>query len=383
MANDKYTVVIVGDFFPVPSNFKRFSEGDIQYLFGDKICQLFSNADYRICNLEGALTDRPGKCEKTGPVVYAPTSVLNAIKRIGINCCTLANNHITDAGDQGVVDTLRVLDDAGIHHLGAGINSESINHFITFGIGDKRIGLYNVAETMYNEPLDNKPGAFLYDEYIVCQEIKAYKEKCDFLIVIYHGGTEKFRYPSPQTRNRFHRMVDSGANMVLSQHTHCVGSEEFYKGAYLLYGQGNFLFRSFNNEFTDTGLIIEVILKDGDFVVNKHLVDAIGDTVRYDEAQDFSSFQERSSHLNDIGYLEKEFQNYCYNEAFTYLKAFKGRFPFRRLFMRFTPKLYKCLVLRSYWRMQLLFALHTLRSEQNREVAIEGIKQLLKSDFYS
>ena len=32
------------------------------------------------------------------------------------------------------------------------------------------------------------------------------------------------------------RMADSGADIVISQHTHAVGVEERYNGAYLLYG---------------------------------------------------------------------------------------------------------------------------------------------------
>lgn len=374
----KGKIVIVGDLFPVPSNFVFFSKGDVDYLFGDKICQLFKAADYRICNLEGALTDIPGKCEKTGPVLYAPTSVLGVFKSIGIDCCTLANNHITDAGERGVVDTMRVLDDAGISHLGCGDNEDNICHYLIFEVGGKSICLYNVAETMYNAPTNTKPGAYLYDEYIVCKELESLKSRCDLLVVVYHGGTEKYRYPSPQTRRRFHRMVDSGANVILSQHTHCVGSEEYYKGAYLLYGQGNFLFRSFNNEFTDTGLIVELCLYSVGFSVKKHLVKAIGDTVRYDEKQDFTAFAERSSRISDADYLSEQFKNYCLSELPVYLKAYKGKIVGLKAIRLFFPKLYKKICLKRYERRQLLFTLHSLRSEQNREVAIKGIEEYLK-----
>ena len=380
--SNNHSIVIVGDLFPVPSNCVRFNEGDNLYLFGSTICDLFARADYRICNLEGALTDNPGLCEKTGPTIYAPTSVINGYKSLGIDCCTLANNHITDAGDQGVTDTIRTLDKAGIKHVGAGINSESICHFLSFEIGDQRIGLYAVAETMYNEPSSDTPGAFLYDEYVVCREIELFKSQCDLLIVIYHGGAEKFRYPSPQIRKRFRRMADCGANIILSQHTHCVGSEEYYKGAYLLYGQGNFLFRSFNNEFTDTGLIVELILSDDGFTVKKHLINAIKDTVRYDENQDFTSFNKRSEMAQDEAFVQKQFKEYCLNEAYQYLKAYKGIIPFGRIINHFFPKQYKRYILESYRREQLLFTLHSLRSEQNREIAIDGIKELLRMNKY-
>lgn len=372
-------IVIVGDLFPTENNVSFFAKGDVESLFGEKICSLFSGADFAVCNLEGALTDHQERCRKTGPVVKAPTASVTALQRIGIDCCMLANNHITDAGSQGVMDTMQTLHKAGISYLGAGKNVQSINRSRIYDVGGGKLGLYNVCETMYNAPSKTRPGAFLYDEYVVCKELEALKPQCDYLIVIYHGGAEKFRYPSPQTRQRFHRMVDSGANMVLSQHTHCVGSEEYYKGAYLLYGQGNFLFRSFNNEFTDTGLIIELVLGDGKSEVKKHLVRAVGDTVRYDEQQDFASFDMRSAQLLDEDFVQERYREYCMNELPVYLRAYKSRFPGRRILRRFFPKAYRNFLLtRAYDNNDLLFTLHSLRSEQNRETAVCGIETLLE-----
>lgn len=371
----KQNIIIVGDLFPVPSNFDKFSVGDSNYLFGKQICKLFAEADYCICNLEGALTDRPGKCGKTGPVLFAPTATVKGYQSLGIDCCTLANNHITDAGDEGVLDTMTALDDVKITHIGAGMNKDVICHYIFFNVGEMKFCLYNVCETMYNAPSKTRPGAFLYDEYVVCKELETLKPQCDYLIVIYHGGAEKFRYPSPQTRQRFHRMVDSGANMILSQHTHCVGSEEYYKGAYLLYGQGNFLFRSFNNEFTDTGLIIELVLGDGKSEVRKHLVRAVGDTVRYDEQQDFASFDMRSAQVLDEDFVMERYREYCLQELPVYLGAYKSRFPGRRILRHFFPKAYQNLLRTcAFDHHDILFTLHSLRSEQNRETAVCGIE---------
>ena len=45
---------------------------------------------------------------------------------------------------------------------------------------------------------------------------------------------------------------------------------------------------------------------------------------------------------------------------------------------RFFPSLYKRIYMKRYERNQLLFALHSLRSEQNREVAIRGLEEYLK-----
>lgn len=122
-------ILIVGDLFPVPSNAKYFAQGDIKHLFGRDICDLFAQADYRICNVEGALTDGNDRCVKTGPVITASTDTVLAYKNLGIDLCMLANNHITDGGNQGVIDTMRTLDKVGIRHMG-GINESSIPHYL-------------------------------------------------------------------------------------------------------------------------------------------------------------------------------------------------------------------------------------------------------------
>ena len=377
-------IIIVGDLFPVPSNYLSFSEGCIEHLFGNKICTLFDEANVSICNLEGALTDCPEICEKTGPVVKAPTSTINGVKKLGIDFCTLANNHVTDAGHQGVIDTMHTLDLAGIKYLGAGESEDTICKSAQFSVAGKVFGIYNVCETMYNQPGKNHAGAHLYDEYQVCKDISGLKQDCDYVIVVYHGGAEKFRFPSPETRKRFHRMVDSGANMILSQHTHCIGSEEYYKDAYLLYGQGNFLFRSFNNEFTDTGIIVEIEITNNQYIVHKHLVNAIDDVVRYAEIQDFSEFDQRSLRVKDEEYVLKLYKQYCYEELCTYLYAYRGSL-FDRFLRHFSLKLSKKFLLakaKKCNRTQLLLTLHSLRSEQNRETAIYGLVELLNKQKY-
>lgn len=376
---DTGKIIIVGDFFPVPSNFSKFSEGNVSYLLGDKICSLFADADYRICNLEGALTDSSQRCDKTGPVIVAPTSVVKTYKELGIECCMLSNNHVTDGGHQGVLDTMQTLGNAGIRYIGAGKNEEEICRFLVQEVGGMKFGFYNVCETMYNKPTKTQAGAWLYDEYAVCQELKKLKKTCDYLIVIYHGGIEKFRYPSPETRKRFRRMADCGADMVLSQHTHCIGCEENYNGSYLLYGQGDFLFNNFRPGLTDTGLIVELVIGNGCVDVFKHKVKTIDYTVHYDEEQILDDFMERSELLKNENFVNKQFEDFCFKELYSYLYAFKSPSVFYRLMRRIFPSFSKnWLYYNSYKRRDLLFTLHTLRSEQNRETAIWGIETLLK-----
>lgn len=371
------TILIVGDLFPTEQNVSFFSKGDIDSLFGKEITQLFSGADFCVCNLEGALTDHPDKCRKTGPVKVATTSAVEAYKKLGIDLCLLANNHATDGGHQGMVDTMRILDNVGVKHIGAGKNQNEIVRFIAQEVGGLNIGFYNVSETMYNKPTNNTAGAWLYDEYVVCRELELLKKQCDYLIVLYHGGIEKFRYPSPEMRKRFRRMADCGADMILAQHTHCVGCEEWYNGSYLLYGQGDFLLKNFAPGLTDSGLIIELDVADGRVEIKKHLVKSVDNLfVRYAEKQDFSAFEERSRLLQDEEYIRQQLQKFCDGELRLYLKAFKSPSKMMMRLAKYFPKQYKKWLYR-YHERDLMFTLHTLRSEQNRETAIIGIEHLL------
>ncbi len=376
-------IIIVGDLFPIKANVDLFSKGDIQSIFGEKTVRLFFDADLRICNLEGALTDGNERCKKTGPIICAPTSVVNTYVKLGIDYCMLANNHITDAGHQGVVDTMSTLDQANISHIGAGENVDSIVHHSIIQIHNKSIGLYNVCETMYNKPTKTQAGAYIYDEYIVCKELEYLKTQCDYLIVIYHGGIEKFRYPSPEIKKRFHRMADSGANMVLSQHTHCIGCEEYYNGSYLLYGQGDFLLNNFRPEITDTGIILELDIDEKVIEIQKHMVKCSKDLcLKYIENPDFTTFDERSRMVKDDEFLMDKFQNFCDNELRLYLTAFKSPSKLRKRLGHYFPNAYKKW-LYNYKVRDIMFTLHTLRSEQNRETAIVGIEHLLKNRYFT
>ena len=338
---------------------------------------MFAESDFCVCNLEGALTDHPDKCKKTGPVKVAPTSAIEAYKQLGIDCCLLANNHATDGGHQGMIDTMHTLDNAGIKHVGAGKNEKEIVRSFVKEVGGINIGFYNVSETMYNKPTKDTAGAWLYDEYVVCRELEQLKKQCDFLVVLYHGGIEKFHYPSPETRKRFHRMADCGADMILAQHTHCIGCEEYYNGSYLLYGQGDFLLKNFAPGLTDTGLIVELVIENGQVQIKKNKVKSVDNLfVRYDEQQDMSEFNARSNKVGDEDYVYQELQKFCDKELRLYLTAFKSPSKLRLRLKRFFPKAYKKW-LYQYNERDLMFALHTLRWEQNRETAVVGIEHLL------
>ncbi|UKK49479.1 CapA family protein [Prevotella sp. E9-3] len=343
MINSSVRIVIAGDLFPSENNIKLFEEADAEALYGKEVCRMFAKADFSIANLEGALTDSTVAQQKDGPVIKAPKATIAGIKNLGLSALALANNHITDYQQQGIDDTLDILNDAGILYVGIapkkGCSSPPVSH-VSITINDKKICVYNVSETFFNKPTKEMAGAYVYDEWIVLNEIKALKQRHDFIIVIYHGGAEYLPYPTPQTRTRFHRMADCGADFITAQHTHCIGCEEWYNGSYLLHGQGNFHFarqKKYLN-LTRQGLIAEITITDNGFSVNNHIVTIKDNVLCYDDKQDLTPFYERSKRLNDEDYIIEQYSKVKVEEIMRmFLVAAKGSYPLRRITRRLFP----------------------------------------------
>lgn len=385
MDNDIYRIVIAGDLLPSGKNLRLFEEGCADTIFGERIINLFSKSDFSIFNLEGPLTDSMNAMEKTGPVIKASKECIKGIKGLGVNAVALANNHITDYQKDGFEDTIKLLDDNGIVYFGSGENVGKIQKSISLSIGNRKICFYNVSEHFYNTPTASTPGANVYDEYVVCNDIKELKQSHDYLIVIYHGGTEEFPYPTPILRQHFHRMADCGADFITAQHTHCIGCFEKYKNAYLLYGQGNFLFARMKNDMTKHGLITEIVFSENNVDIQQHVVSVSSeDIVRYDEFQDLTMFNKRSDELNDYEMIQKKYYQFCYNAAIIkdrFLTSFRGESLYYQLLKKLPGRLYKKHLLEKYNKEQLMRISKCMESERYAENMFASIQYMLENNY--
>lgn len=251
-------IIIGGDLVPTQRNSSYFIEKRTDKLLGADLETLLRDADYRIFNLEAPLTDAINPLDKCGPNLSAPIQCAAGYKAMGIDLVTLANNHILDQGVEGLHDTWRVLDLFGISHVGSGINICEAAKPFYFYFGEKRIGVYACAEHEFSVARVNRPGANPLDLLEISDHITSLKDNCDFVIVLYHGGNEHYRYPSPNLQRISRKMVEKGADLVVCQHSHCIGCEEKYLNGTIVYGQGNFLFDRSDNECWKTGLLINI-----------------------------------------------------------------------------------------------------------------------------
>lgn len=232
---------LCGDISPTEENNHLFAQGDVQTLFADT-AELFCAADYSIVNLECALTDTPTPIEKIGPAIAASPNTAQVLARLGVTHCGLSNNHIYDHGPQGIHSTLAALEGARLGYTGFGRDLPDSQQELVLTKGAERICLIAVCEHEYSYALPHRMGSRPFDPFETPLQIRAAKARYDRVVVLYHGGKEQCEYPSPRLYGACHAMAKSGADLILCQHSHCIGCYEIFEGCHILYGQGNFHF---------------------------------------------------------------------------------------------------------------------------------------------
>lgn len=373
-------ILIGADVVPTKNNIDLFNAGDSQSLLGDDLKKILGEAEYRIFNLEVPLTDRETPIIKQGPTLIAPTSTIAGYKSMGVDLLTLANNHILDQGVQGLKSTIEVLDQASISHVGAGAGLDSAMQPYIFKFSGKKIGIYACAEHEFSIAGENSPGANPFEPLWSLDHVEELKRNVDYVIVLYHGGKEHYRYPSPNLQKTCRRLVDKGADLVICQHSHCIGCEEKYKDGTIVYGQGNFLFDHKDDECWKTSLLISI---NENFSISYIPLEKKGATVRLAESDScekiMRGFSDRSRSILETGFIEKKYSEFASTFLDFYLRALSGkRNIVQRILNRLTNGRYiKRYLMHTYKRTEKLRIMNYLDCEAHRDL----LSRALKNEF--
>lgn len=223
------------------------------YIWGDALAELERWApDLRIVNLETAITTakRPapkGIHYKMNP---ANAAVLTAA---GLDCCTLANNHVMDWQRQGLLETLKTLHDAGIKWSGAGRNLAEAaapailpvpeGRVLVFACGTPESGVS--AETAASE---TRPGIHFLENpnartaETIAWQVSTLRQPGDVVVMSLHWG-DNWGHDIPEAHVAFaHALIDAGgADLVFGHSSHHPRAMEVYKEKLILYGCGDFI----------------------------------------------------------------------------------------------------------------------------------------------
>lgn len=371
-------ILIGADLVPTKSNVELFNNGDVETLVGNELFHMMLNADYRIFNLELPLTDVMAPISKCGPNLIAPPSAINGYKALGVDLVTIANNHIMDQGIEGFLKTIDTLNKAEISYVGGGMNANEASKPIIIKMDNKQIGIYACCEHEFSTTDKNEPSANLFDVLESYDHIVELKHNCDYLIVLYHGGKEHYRYPSPNLQRYCRKFVDKGADLVLCQHSHCVGCKEDYKNATIIYGQGNFLFDAENNEFWQTSILVKI---NDDYTIKYIPLIKQNETVRLATKTQadkiLKDFKERSKEIQQDNFIAENYTIFTQKMLNEYLWVMSG--SSKSLLLRFINKLtryqfYRKYLAKKYDKKAILAMLNYFECEAHREVIIDALK---------
>ncbi len=235
--------LLLGDVSPTKVSAPLFGAVEVDALFTD-VRTLFAGNDVNLVNLECALTEHDEGICKFGPCLKAPLDTAKTLKELGVTHVGISNNHVFDFGRKGALDTIAVLEENGLTYTGFGMNEQESKKDLIVEKDGERIAILAVCEHEYSYALEDRMGSRPFDPFETMLEIRRAKENADRVIVTYHGGKEQCEYPSPRLMKACRAMAEHGADVVLCQHSHCIGCYEEYKGCHILYGQGNFHFSS-------------------------------------------------------------------------------------------------------------------------------------------
>ena len=374
---------IGADFVPTDINRVLFETGNIEALVGKELLGLFKQSDLNVFNLEVPLTDASTPIDKFGNNLKSPTKTIYGYKALEPIFLTVANNHSLDHGVEGLTTTLELLNKHDIKNAGAGDNVKEAKKPFIFEKDGIRIGFYLCAEHEFTVASCHTMGANPFDVLESFDDVEALKKTCDYVIVLYHGGKEFYRYPSPMLQRYCRKFVDKGANLVICQHSHCIGSREDYGEGTIIYGQGNFIFNSesyiHHKEFVKDSLLIDVEATKDSFIVSEVPIRSteLGTRLATEAEADktLTAYKQRSEHIRDAHFVVQAYKDFADTHVKRYLREFIGRsFIIRAINALFGRKLMQLLLGKtSYLAIQ-----NYLECEAHHELFLRGIKNINK-----
>ena len=235
------TIAAVGDLMFARDIVTLMQQFGPAYPF-ERVAPLLAGSDLLIGNLEGTFTERGEPLDKYY-TFRAPPVLAETLTAAGFDAVSLANNHALDFGTEGLLDTLDALDALGVAHFGAGLDrgeAEAPLILQADGAFVALLGFSGVASSVFAE--GNQPGVARAKLEAVASSVASIAPAVDFVIVVFHFGTEYDAVPTEQQRALAAAAADAGASLVIGHHAHTLQPWERRGNALILYGLGNFVF---------------------------------------------------------------------------------------------------------------------------------------------
>lgn len=378
-------IIIAGDTMATNSNIELFEQGRVIDLVGQNIYERLDSADVVVANIEAPLYDVENNIKKFGPNLAAPCKSAEGLAGLKIGVANMGNNHIMDQGFAGLESTCKTLRNKGISCLGIGNNINEMKDVIYIESKGYKLGIYSCAEHEFSCADRKHAGANPFDPLVSYDRVTEIAAMCDYVIVLYHGGHEYYRLPSPELQRRCRKFIDHGADFIVTQHSHCIGAKENYKDREILYGQGNFIFDRLDNDYSKNSLLVAIdIQEQGRSEIEYIPIVKVNEKIRMADEKEkeeiMEMFGNNSSKVYDSDCLETMYDAFAEKNVRQYLRIIHGSNILMKIWDRLTGGKY---ISWLYSGKAGLGLLNYVECEAHNELLIRMIKRYLNGDIDS
>jgi len=238
------TVIATGDVIPA-----RYTDVIIRQRGDDFVYpvaatkDVTSGGDLSVVNLEAPLVEGCPYHDE-GLIFCGRPEFVAALQAAGVDVATLENNHIGNYLQEGIDETIIHLEEANIRWADRDSPAIVSVRGLEFGF----LAFNGVEQVL--------------DREAMIAQIRALRRRVDVLAVAVHWGAEYVSIPQavPPVANDdpveiAHLAIDAGADLIIGNHPHWVQAVEIYKGKFIAYAHGNFIFDQMWSYETRVGVI--------------------------------------------------------------------------------------------------------------------------------
>lgn len=245
-----YTLCFAGD-VSLDNNAKTVSALNSYGLsgcFSDSLLEAMAGADIMCLNSEFAFTEGGSPLSGKTYTFRAPPSRISVLEELGVDVAVLANNHVFDYGEVGLLDTLNTFRASPIAYVGAGEDLEEASAICYVQLEDCTVAYIAGSRVEWSQQTrgatESRSGVFRTAESneLICQRIAEAKENADFVVVYEHWGTENVTWLEDYQTTSGKKFIDAGADLVVGDHPHILQGIEWYQDKPIFYSMGNYWF---------------------------------------------------------------------------------------------------------------------------------------------
>lgn len=240
------------------------------------VAKYISKADIAIGNLETTFAGEDRGY--TGyPTFNSPAALGYALKNIGIDVLSTANNHSLDKRYQGVVSTLDTLDEIGIAHVGTARSQEEQDTILVKDVNGIKIAFLAFTYGTNGIPVEAgkeySVNLIEEEEFMLKQLELAKAQKPDIICASMHWGIEYSQKPNDDQVDLANYLFNHGVDIIIGNHAHVVEPMEkknitledgTEKEVFVVYALGNFISGQTIEHTKSTAILDMQIRKSGE-----------------------------------------------------------------------------------------------------------------------